>query len=50
VNQIFLDKFVKVAAKFNINLREEEIENIYNSFPGKDEGNKKKINIMRIYD
>jgi len=48
--QIFFEDFLKVCGRFNIKLSESQKLNLLYSFPGRDEGNKKRLNISRIYD
>jgi hypothetical protein len=41
---------LRILGKFDIILNEDEKENLIDSFPGRDEGIKKRINIARLYD
>ncbi len=47
---IFFDQFCVILRNFGIQLTELEKESILESFPGRDEGLKKRINISRLYD
>lgn len=49
-NHIFVDKFVEVLKKYRVELSEKDKEHLMNSFPGRDEGSRKRINIARLYD
>jgi hypothetical protein len=49
-NQIFMDKFIEILKKFKVELPEKEQTQILDSIPGRDEGNKRRINIARLYD
>ena len=48
--QIFLSNFVKVLNKYGYEMAEQEQEVIGDAYPGIDEGEKKKLNIARLYD
>ncbi len=48
--QIFAKDLLKVVSKYNIKLTPKELENLIQSFPGRDVGEDKRINIARLYD
>ena len=49
-SQIFFKDFLKVLANFKIKLSESQQKNMLLSFPGRDEGSHRRVNIGRIYD
>jgi len=49
-NQIFLDQLAYVLKRFKIELSEKEKEMLIECFPGRDEGDRKRVNIGRLYD
>jgi hypothetical protein len=49
-NQISFDKLLEILGKFKIQLTESEKKNLLNSFPGRDIGNQKRMNISKLYD
>jgi len=48
--QIFVSAFLKILKDFGIKITNSEFENLQNSFPGRNEGDIKRINIARLYD
>lgn len=48
-NQIYLEIFIALLDEFTIKLTPEEEEIIWIAFPGRDEGDVKKINLGRLY-
>lgn len=48
--QIFFTDFKKTCEKYNVKISEAQYMNLLKSFPGRDEGAQKRVNIMRIYD
>ena len=50
VNQIFLDQFLYLLKRFNIDLNDKEKDMLTDSFPGRDEGQRKRVNVSRLYD
>lgn len=49
-NQIFLHDFIQVLKKFNLEMSKSKQEMLLDAFPGRDEGEKRRINISRLYD
>lgn len=49
-NQIFLDDFINVLKKFKIALTNKEQAMILDAFPGRDEGDRRRVNVGKLYD
>ena len=48
--QIFASAFLKTVKDFGIKISHSEFDNLLKSFPGRNEGDIKRINIARLYD
>ena len=48
--QIFFENFLKVCADFKVHLSDHQKWNLLMSFPGRDEGDRKRMNVSRMYD
>ena len=49
-NQIFLDDFLSVLKKFKLEITLKEKQMFQDSFPGMDEGERKRVSIGKLYD
>ena len=49
-DQIFIDDFSKVCLNFKIKLSESQLQNLCDSYPGRKEENRLRLNIGRFYD
>jgi len=48
--QVFLDTFISISSKFGVRLSQVEQDNLLSTYPGRDEGPRKRINLRRLYD
>ena len=49
-DQIYHDDFIKTCLKFKVKLSESQLENLRDSFPGRKDGDRQRLNISRFYD
>ena len=49
-DQIFLDDFVAICLKFKLKLSDKQTETLTDSYPGRKEGDRLRINVGRFYD
>jgi hypothetical protein len=45
-----LDQFLYVLKRFNVELSDKEQELLIDAFPGRDEGQRRRVNVNRLYD
>ena len=49
-NQIFLDDFLSVLKKFKLTVSKQQQQMLLDAFPGRDEGERRRVNIAKLYD
>jgi len=45
-----LEEFFSVIKRFGINIKEEDKQNLIDALPGKDDGQRKRLNISKLFD